>query len=217
MDGISHILSPVSAPWCGWTMLALLLCAVLGELLQPGVISQASYSLLSQNDRTYKDAPTNFPGQMMMTLFRIGTAAMGLYLCLYTEGHCGFGIFAVLCGLIVALLLIKMLCNNLLDYTFQISRRSMPPYEQYGNIATIATCILYPALLIMLRVDNILVNRWVVGSIAVLFLLMWLYRLARNYIQSLGSIIYVALYIGTLEVLPLGLLFYLGSKTISII
>ena len=207
----------MSAPWCGWTMLALLLCAVLGELLQPGVISQASSSLLSQNDRTYKNAPTNFPGQVMITMFRIGTAAMGLYLCLYTGGQSGFGVFATLCGLIVALLLVKMLCNNLLDYTFQISRRFMPAYEQYGDITTIATCILYPALLIMLRVDNILMNRWLVDSIAVLFLLMWLYRLARNYIQSLGSILYVGLYLGTLEVLPLGLLFYLGSKTISII
>ena len=207
----------MSAPWCGWTMLALLLCAVLGELLQPGVISQASSSLLSQNDRTYKNAPTNFPGQVMITMFRIGTAAMGLYLCLYTGGQSGFGVFATLCGLIVALLLVKMLCNNLLDYTFQISRRFMPAYEQYGDITTIATCILYPTLLIMLRVDNILMNRWLVGSIAVLFLLMWLYRLARNYIQSLGSILYVGLYLGTLEVLPLGLLFYLGSKTISII
>lgn len=207
----------MSAPWCGWTMLALLLCAVLGELLQPGVISQASASLLSQNDRTYKNAPTNFSGQLMITLFRIGTAAMGLYLCLYTGGQSGFGIYAALCGLIFALLLVKMLCNNLLDYTFQIIRRFMPAYEQYGDIATIATCILYPALLIMLRVDNIILNRWLVGSIAVLFLLMWLYRLARNYIQSLKSMVYVVLYMSTLEVLPLGLLFYLGSKTISTI
>lgn len=217
MDGISHILSPISAPWCGWTMLALLLCAVLGELLQPGVISQASSSLLAQNDRTYKNAPANFSGQLMITLFRIGTAAMGLYLCLYTGGLSGFGVFAALCGLIVALLLVKMLFNNLLDYTFQISRRFIPAYEQYSDITTIATCILYPALLVMLRVDNIMLNRWLVGSIVMLFLLMWLYRMARNYIQSFGAIIYVVLYIGTLEVIPLGLLFYLGSKTISII
>lgn len=198
-------------------MLALLLCAVLGELLQPGVISQAHSSLLSHNDRTYKDAPANFMGQMMMTLFRIGTAAMGLYLCLYSGGQCTFPVFAALCGLIITLILGKMLCNQLLDYTFQISRRFMPAYGQYGDITTMTACILYPALLVMMRVSNPIVNRWLVGCIAVLFLLMWSFRLMRNYMQSFNAMIYVLLYIGTMEVLPLGLLFYLGSKTISII
>ena len=207
----------MSAPWCGWTMLALLLCAVLGELLQPGVISQASSSLLSHNERTYRDAPVNFPGQAMMTLFRIGTIAMGLYLCLYTGGPYRFGVFAALCGIIGAILIGKMLCNSLLDYTFQISRRFMPAYEQYGDITTITTCILYPVLLVMMRIESLIINRWLIGSVAVLFLLMWLYRLVRNYIQSPMAILYVALYIFTLEVLPLGLLFYLGLKTISIL
>jgi hypothetical protein len=198
-------------------MLVLLLCAVLGEIFQPGVISQAHASLLSQNDRTYKDAPVNFQGQLLMTIFRIGTIAMGLYLCLYTGGQSGFGVFAALCGLVIALILVKMLCNNLLDYTFQISRRFMPPYEQYSDITTITTYLLYPALLVMLRVDNLVLNRWLVGVVAALFLLMWLYRLARNYVHSFAGLAYVVLYIATLEILPLGILFYLGLKTISII
>lgn len=198
-------------------MLVLLLCAVLGEIFQPGVISQAHASLLSQNDRTYKDAPVNFQGQLLMTIFRIGTIAMGLYLCLYTGGQSGFGVFAALCGLVIALILVKMLCNNLLDYTFQISRRFMPPYEQYSDITTITTYLLYPALLVMLRVDNLVLNRWLVGIVAALFLLMWLYRLARNYVHSFAGLAYVVLYIATLEILPLGILFYLGLKTISII
>ena len=198
-------------------MLVLLLCAVLGEIFQPGVISQAHTSLLSQNDRTYKDAPVNFQGQLLMTIFRIGTIAMGLYLCLYTGGQSGFGVFAALCGLVIALILVKMLCNNLLDYTFQISRRFMPPYEQYSDITTITTYLLYPALLVMLRVDNLVLNRWLVGVVAALFLLMWLYRLARNYVHSFAGLAYVVLYIATLEILPLGILFYLGLKTISII
>ena len=217
MDGIGHILSPMSAPWCGWTMLALLLCAVLGEVLQPGVISQAASSLFSRNERTYRDAPVNFPGQLMMTLFRIGTIGMGLYLCLYTDGEYGFGEYAALCGVILAVLVGKMLCNGILDYTFQISRRFSPAYEQYGDITTIVSCILYPALLVAMRIGSSTVNGWILGSVAVVFLLLWIFRMARNYIQSPMAIIYVALYICTLEVIPYGLIFFLGSKTISMI
>ena len=217
MDGIGHILSPMSAPWCGWTMLALLLCAVLGEVLQPGVISQAASSLFSRNERTYRDAPVNFPGQLMMTLFRIGTIGMGLYLCLYTDGEYGFGEYAALCGVILAVLVGKMLCNGILDYTFQISRRFSPAYEQYGDIITIVSCILYPALLVAMRIGSSTVNGWILGSVAVVFLLLWIFRMARNYIQSPMAIVYVALYICTLEVIPYGLIFFLGSKTISMI
>ena len=217
MDGIGHILSPMSAPWCGWTMLALLLCAVLGEVLQPGVISQAASSLFSRTERTYRDAPVNFPGQLMMTLFRIGTIGMGLYLCLYTDGNCGFGEYAALCGVILAVLVGKMLCNGILDYTFQISRRFAPAYEQYGDIITIVSCILYPALLVAMRIGSSTVNGWILGSVAVVFLLLWISRMARNYIQSPMAIVYVALYICTLEVIPFGLIFFLGSKTISMI
>lgn len=217
MDGIGHILSPMSAPWCGWTMLALLLCAVLGEVLQPGVISQAASSLFSRNERTYRDAPVNFPGQVMMTLFRIGTIGMGLYLCLYTDGEYGFGEYAALCGVILAVLVGKMLCNGILDYTFQISRRFSPAYEQYGDIITIVSCILYPALLVAMRIGSSTVNGWILGSVAVVFLLLWIFRMARNYIQSPMAIVYVALYICTLEVIPYGLIFFLGSKTISMI
>jgi hypothetical protein len=198
-------------------MLVLLLCAVLGELLQPGVISQATSSLFSRNERTYRDAPVNFPGQVMMTIFRIGTIGMGLYLCLYREGDCHFGAYAAICGIILAVLVGKMLCNSVLDYTFQISRRFSPAYEQYGDITTIVSCILYPALLVAMRIGSCTVNGWILGCVAVLFLLLCLFRMVRNYIQSPMAIVYVALYICTLEVLPLGLLFYFGSKTISII
>jgi len=198
-------------------MLALLLCAVLGEVLQPGVISQAASSLFSRNERTYRDAPVNFPGQVMMTLFRIGTIGMGLYLCLYTDGEYGFGEYAALCCVILAVLVGKMLCNGILDYTFQISRRFSPAYEQYGDIITIVSCILYPALLVAMRIGSSTVNGWILGSVAVVFLLLWLFRMARNYIQSPMAIVYVALYICTLEVIPYGLIFFLGSKTISMI
>lgn len=198
-------------------MLVLLLCAVLGEVFQPGVISQAASSLFSRNERTYRDAPVNFPGQLMMTLFRIGTIGMGLYLCLYTDGEYWFSEYAALCGVILVVLVGKMLCNGILDYTFQISRRFSPAYEQYGDITTIVSCILYPALLVSMRIGSSTVNGWILGSVAVVFILLWLFRLTRNYIQSPMAIVYVVLYICTLEVLPMGLLFYFGSKTISII
>ena len=214
IEQISHIISPLSAGWCGWTLFALFLCAVLSELMQPGVIIQAHSSLFAHTDRTYKDAPTNTLGQIAITIFRIGTLAIAIDMSFYTNGVFHFTAFAAICGLILGLLLMKMLCNRLLDYTFSLSRRFMPMYEQYGNIATIASYILYPCLLLMLRIGKPEWVIWALGGATILFLLMCIYRMARTYIQSPMAILYVALYLCTLEVLPLGILFYLSSKII---
>jgi hypothetical protein len=44
--------------------------------------------------------------------------------------------------------------------------------------------------------------------------LVCLYRMAGIYIRSLSAILYVLLYIATLEVVPFGALLYLSSKMI---
>ena len=217
MGSIAHILSPMSAAWCGWTMMALFLCAVFSEVMQPGVITQSPLSILARTERTYKDAPTNTLGQILISIFRIGTLAMAICLCFYAGGAFRFGTFAAVCGLIIAFILVKMLCNMLLDYTFMLSRRFMPIYEQYGDLATISSCALYPCLLIFIRIGQPELSRWALGIIAGAFVLVCLYRMARIYIQSLSAILYVALYVATMELVPFGALLYLSSKMIACI
>ena len=76
MTGIEHIATLYSAGWFGWAMMLLATCAVLSEVFQPGVISSVTASVFALSDRTYKQTPDNFPGQLMATLFRLGTPAL---------------------------------------------------------------------------------------------------------------------------------------------
>lgn len=184
--------------------------------MQPGVILQSPTSLLAQTDRTYKDSPVNLYGQLLISVFRIGTLAMGVYLCVPESAAFRFGIYAAICGITVAMLLLKMLCNVLIDFAFSLSRNMDQSYEHYGDITTLATCALYPALLVVLRIGDLAVNRWVVLIASGLFILMWTYRLIRTYWTHPVAILYIALYICTLEVLPLGALFLISSKIISL-
>ena len=212
-----HIVSMMSAPWCGWTMLVLLLFAVLAEVTQPGVITQTLSSLTARTDRTYKDSPTTFMGQLCISLFRIGTPAVALCLCFLPVQHASFVAFWAVCGVIFAVLLVKMLCNVLLDYTFSFTRRFGDTYEHYGNIATLSTVVLYPALLVLLRIPDQQIAQWTVGIIALLFLCLWLYRAARTFVVSLPAILYLLLYILTLEVLPMVACIYCSAKLIMIL
>ena len=217
MDTIEHILTPWSASWWGWTMFILFLCGVVSEFMQPGIISQAHSSLLSQNDRTYKAAPSNLYGQILITLFRLGTIAMGAGLCVYPGGEFSFAAYAAVLGVTFGLVLLKMAGNGLLDYTFMLSRRFAPVYEQYGDTTTLAACLLYPALLVTMYIGSLDAVRWVCAGVAALFLMIWTYRAARTFVSSPAAVLYIALYIGTMEILPTGGLLYLSSIMIKIL
>ena len=218
MGSIDHILSPLSASWSAWTMLVLLLSAVLAEFMQPGIISQARLSIRVQTERIYKEAPSNTIGQFLLSVFRIGTLSMFIYLCLYEQGMVfKFNVFAAICGITFGVLLLKMLCNIILDYTFVLSQRFMPYYQHYGNYATLTACLLYPVLLVLMHYGQPAINIWALIIIMSLFLLVCIYRMLFTYVRTPMAIIYVALYVVTLEILPAGLLYFLSSQMISYI
>ena len=102
MDGVTHIYTLLSAPWCAWTMLSLLLFAFLAEVFQPGIVTQSPSVVFSRGDRVYKDSPSNFPGLLFISLFRLGVLSMALCLCFCTLNHVPFSAFWVTAGLIVA-------------------------------------------------------------------------------------------------------------------
>ena len=198
-------------------MLVLLLCAVMSEWFQPGVLTQAHLSLAVRADRAYKESPANFTGQFLVSLFRIGTLAMALCLCFPTQSGFPFAAFGLAAGLIIAVWVIKMLCNRLLDYIFMLSRRFGPVNEHYGNLFTMAAGLLYPALLFLIRFGNTRATRWTVAVVAVLFMLVWTYRALRTYSVAPVAVIYIVLYMCTLELLPMAVIVYLSEKTMVIL
>ena len=217
MDGIAHIYSVVSAPWVAWVMLALLLSAVLAEWAQPGVISQAFTSFFARTDRTYRESPANFQGQLLITLFRLGTVTMTFFLCFCPDGQASLTFFGLIFGGVIAVTLLKMLVNLLLDYTFQLSRRFGTSYEPYGDLMTLIAVVLYPALLLLIHFGTPLASQWVAGAAAGLFLVLWIYRSWRTYVSSAIAPVYLMVYIVTMEVLPLAGLAFLSGKTTTLI
>ena len=216
MEAIPHILSPLSAGWVSWTMLMLLVSGILAEYIQPGIIGQAGSSLVVRSERTYKEAPMSFWGQFYIHLFRIGTLSMSICTCFYA-GDFRFVEFLAVCGIIIGVLLFKAGCHALVDYTFQLSRRYSQAREHYSNIETIASVVLYPLLLIELRIGDPIIGRWMIGCVMIGFFAMWVYRGGRLFIDSPLAILYFGIYICTMEFLPLAVLLYLSEQTIQIL
>ena len=217
MENVPHIVSLVTAPWCNWTMLVLLLFAALSEWLQPGVITQSYESLKVHTDRVYKDAPTSIMAQILITLFRIGIVAMTLCLWLCPDQELSFTAYILVCSVVFGLLSMKMLFNVLIDYTFQFSRQYGDAYEHYSNIFTLVSAALYPLTLVFLHVGSSSAAKWLMLCTAALFLLLWIYRSVHQFVRKPIALLYLLAYLLTLDVLPMTGMVLLSAKLISVI
>jgi len=194
-----------------------MLFAILAEWIQPGVISQAYTSLKVRTERMYKDAPTSGMAQILITAFRIGTLAMIVCMCFAPNDRLTFVAYMAVCGVILAILMVKMICNILLNYAFQITRIYGDVYEHYSNIFTLTIVAMFPLVLLFLHIGSITATRCLLGVMAVLFLVMWLYRCVRQFIHAPLAIIYLLTYMITLEILPMVGLLLFSEKTLSIL
>lgn len=218
MPFVPHILSPESAPWVSWTMLFLLVFAVLSELLQPGVLLGSFAMLFSKVERTYHDPHRNIPGQLCINVFRIGTFALALYLFCYVGGSLHIGgwevqfltdkTFLFRKYLLVLLVVfgvdtMKYLLTLWVNYTFQISRRFTLISLHYNSLWTVINSAFYLLLLVLLPIDSPTIIFWGFWTLCIVALLLIGIKWLRVFYTGLPSLLYIALYLLTLEVLPI--------------
>ncbi len=203
MTEIARISTPLSEAWPTWLMLGLLLCLVLSEVLQPDSFSSVFRSTFTRLERVYGDRARNFYGVLLLNTFRIGTVAMALYV--FTYSHAPFSLltYGSIILLIIAIILVKMLVSGLVSYTFELGRTTALFLPQYDNLWTILCLLLYPVTLLCINLESA-VLLWVAIGIVALFVALMLYKIMQYFYAGPKSLLYLMIYVVTLELLPLG-------------
>lgn len=213
-------------------MLSLLAFVVLAGLFQPAVIQQGFVNLFSKVERSYNESPMNYIGQALLFLFRIGVLAMAIYLFTYNSQlatqvnsseplWCGletaphikflFSRYALIACTVAGMEIVKYLVSLLLNYTFQLSRQFATLFAHYTYVSTSICCVLYPLLLLIIYFGS---QALTTIGLCVMMCVCWLVlfiKWLRVFFKDIASVIYVVLYILTLEVLPLLTLTYIFS------
>ncbi len=218
--GIEHIVSLYNTGWYGWTLLLLGICAVLSEVFQPGVMSGITGTVFAHSERIYTRTPDNFQGQLTASIFRIGTLALMLVM-IWSDRMDSttndIALYGIAIAMIVAVIIIKMVLNALIDYTFQLKAAATGVNAHMAGISTLVCFGLYTAALLLPLADNVVVNRWTAGVLCIVYLVLTTYRMVLIFLSDAKSIIYILMYIMTLEVLPIGVLVAGMSQMIQII
>lgn len=200
-------------------MLGLPICAILAGVFQPVVIRQGFVSLFSKVERSYNDSPMNYIGQALLFVFRAGILGMAIYLFTYNSqlamhansGEFLFSRYMTIMGAVAATEIVKYLVSLLLNYTFQLSRQFATLFAHYTYVSTSICCVLYPLLLLIIYFGS---QALTTIGLCVMMSVCWLVlfiKWIRVFFTSIPSVIYVLLYILTIEVLPLLTLTYIFS------
>lgn len=206
MTGAWHILTPVVAPWVSWVLLVLLICAVFAEIVQTGAVVQAFATTFSRLERSYGDAPRHWLGDVLMNIFRIGTFAMALYLYAYQARPLEPLTYLMIAALVLTVDAVKIGLSMLVNYTFDISRRFAVLAAHYSHLWTIICCACYVFVIVCVRIDNTLIVRYLLLALLALAILLIAFKWVRMFYSGPRSLAYIALYLITLELLPLAVL-----------
>ena len=197
MDVITRISSPLTESWFAWLFFAFFVFWVSKGMF----LAEANLvfrGLFSKGERSYVG---NVGLQYLTTLYKAGILALLIYMLIHVDGEFTF----INCGIVFVVILATILVQNLLvrlvGLVFLSNRILESAIEQRKLIGDVL-CGLMP-LVVMLLCKIPSCGTVVVCVLALLYIGMILVKSIQLFYNNLLSVLYVLLYIISLEVIPL--------------
>ena len=190
-------------------MFGLIICLLFAEWQRPGCVASAFRTTFSRLERMYGDSATSVVGSIFLNIFRIGTLALAVYMGT-RDGNSGIlarGYLFVLL-LLLSVIMVKMFLGWLVSYTFELRRAKDVYLSHYDNLWTVLSILLYPLLLLYIHLSDNTVIPWLLLSIGAMFVLVVFVKMVMHFYRGAQTALYLALYMMTLEILPLAVIVY---------
>ena len=197
MEMISRISSPVSESWVAWILLLLVVLWLLNSMFVPE-ISLVFRGLFSRGERTY----LSNGGQLQYTTwgFRVGVVALLVQMLLVKGEGFVFVDYGIIFGIMSLAYLVQELLIRLVGAVF-VSHRVLEGALDQRTLLNNALCGMLPLVVLSSRMERL--------GVIVLFALLSLYigilliKSAQLFYKNILSILYISLYIISLEFIPL--------------
>lgn len=199
----THIAStPLSESWTSWVLLVLLLLFVAAIVRQPALISRSFNALFTKLQRSYSDAAGDILTDAVLLLFRVGTLALALYVMAYRSENFSVLYYLLLVGIILLAKGVKWLLIKLTTYIFSIRHGVEEAASSCDAIGVLFAIVLYPLTLLMVDFDWVMTGRVVTLLLFSTCLVLETIKLIRVFTTKPMSLVYIAMYLMTLEILP---------------
>ena len=197
MEMISRISSPVSESWVAWILFLLVVLWLLNSMFVPE-ISMVFRGLFSRGERTY----LSNGGQLQYTTwgFRVGVVALLVQMLLVKGEGFAFVDYGIIFGIMSLAYLVQELLIRLVGAVF-VSHRVLEGALDQRTLLNNALCGMLPLVVLSSRMERL--------GVVVLFALLSLYigilliKSVQLFYKNILSILYISLYIISLELIPL--------------
>lgn len=222
MESLPVISSPWSEPWVAWTMLGLLVLATLAHAMQPQAIATGFRSIFSTGDRNsmFIDADLDRRAELINIFLAICIFSMGAYVSLLayvgTEEY-SFRTYGMIILITVVLLLARAIFGMLAAFTFVPRSTTHTFFYHYYHLTVCTAIVHYPIVLLCLFWSAITPGVIILLNAAVLafYLIAIFVKSCLLMMRSMRQIVYILMYLITLELLPFLGVFALSYQLIT--
>ena len=197
MDVITRISSPVTESWFAWLFFAFFVFWVSKGMF----LAEASLvfrGLFSKGERSYVG---NVGLQYLTILYKAGIMALLIYMLIHADGEFILINYGIVFGVILATILVQNLLVKLVGLVFLSNRMLDGALEQRRLIGDVLCGSMPLAILLlsMMPACNVVVE----FVLSLLYIGMILVKSIQLFYNNLLSVLYLLLYITSLEVIPL--------------
>lgn len=213
MEGWVRILSPSSATWVAW-MLVVLLILAWGNGLFVSDISTLVRGMFSKADRMYVNRNTQgIIHNIISWSYRCGIIALVGYLCIYDEYDFTIVNYVLVLGVTLGILLLRWLLVRGVGSVFVDQKQLVIALEQRSVVCNTVAILLWPIALLMMYTGSV-TKMLLCGLMGGIFIVVMSVKYMQLFYKNLLSVVYMLLYVTSLEILPLSAALFLAKKLI---
>ena len=203
-------------------MLGLLVLATVAHAMQPQAIATGFRSIFTTGDRnsTFIDSDMDRRAQILMIFLSICTFSMAVYVSLLANtgaGEYSFRTFGLIVLITLGILTVRMLLELLVAFTFVPPSAVHTLLYHYYHL-TVCTVIIHYPVVLLCRFWRALTPGAIIllnGTILALYMLGLLIKTCWILMRSLRSLLYILVFIITLELTPFLAVFGLAYRLIT--
>ena len=180
-------------------------------IMQPQYIRGLLSNGFSSSPGAAEQTPS-IGSQIMQWLFNSILPAIAIYTITAHTAIYGSALFGWLVALSILSDLVRALSGLIVQYTFRFGKRASMAYLRYFSLRSLFTYVLFIIVLLITysSVGTLWIN--ILGIITAIFLVLVGIQWARLFCTSIIDVIGVVIYLITVELLPILLLFEAGEQ-----
>jgi len=214
-EGVFHPSFPATENWVFIALLILLGMSAFSFLRSSGWFIESFRTFFTVKDRGSifnKSTMSDYESRIFLILFSIGVFSLFAYSILYSSERAFLLItFLKFSGATGGFFLIKYLIIRIIGYVFLHPTIQKLTIESYYNVLTYLGLVLFPMMILHIYLPENLKYYIIIASLilCIVAVLVYTVKLFLIFFNKLASTFYLLLYLCTLEILPVVLLFYL--------